>query len=256
MSSQGEKKVKQVNIGPLLEALVATTIWFYAVRGLHLQGAYLPLGIAMLEMAAALASVSSKGLTDDELKLRFVDNSLVAINELEDRVDFALGTGLGQLTKRLASVVESLRTALQPEEFLRVQLCLTELAEDSENVAKETAANLIQSRIAVAKANEEARLKAERERIAAEENAKAEAAAAKNAAPLPHVGPAAVAVPVGTAKEVATITPLVIKGSPTDDQIISVIADHWRVHEMEAIKWLRGIDLDAAEVRASSEFVA
>jgi hypothetical protein len=41
---------------------------------------------------------------------------------------------------------------------------------------------------------------------------------------------------------------------PTDDQLIEVLAQHYRVHESKVIAWLLDMDMDAAAERMSAEF--
>ena len=44
------------------------------------------------------------------------------------------------------------------------------------------------------------------------------------------------------------------KSRPTDDEIITVLVQHYRVHESKVIEWLLGLDLKAASDRMVTEF--
>lgn len=175
----------------------------------------------------------------------------------------------------------------------RIQLNMTtlrELAKDHAFLFADTGAivlkqnddftALVKTRLAEHKASEEKRLEAEREKIRAEEQAKLkreqEQAEAKKAeddraalekaeaifsgpatrapsapppweplehkpAPKPHF-----ATPVAAAQAKPT--------RPTDDQIISTLALHYRVHESKIVAWLLEMDLKSASTKLMKEF--
>lgn len=87
---------------------------------------------------------------------------------------------------------------------------------------------------------------------------------AQAAEPVLHiVGPEAVPEPipgiddVADVRSVASLTAATAAPSidrPTDDQLIEVLAQHYRVHESKVIAWLLDMDMDAAAERMSAEF--
>lgn len=105
-----------------------------------------------------------------------------------------------------------------------------------------------------ARANREA--EASRERIRAEEQAKAQAEQAARAesesakdqrgktAEATHAMPKATAMPPRAS---AAITPPV-KTRPTDSEIISVLAIHYRVHEFNIVQWLMDMDFESVVI--------
>ena len=98
---------------------------------------------------------------------------------------------------------------------------------------------LVKARIAEHREAEQKRLDAERERIRQEEEAKARAALTQ---PPAAAQPQAVAAPPKKPHVVAAA-----KGPrPTDDDIINLLALHYRVHESKVIEWLLAMDLAAA----------
>ncbi len=124
---------------------------------------------------------------------------------------------------------------------------------------------LISSRIEKAKADEAAKLEAERARIQAEEEAKARAKVVQEEARI-------LAEKVEKAKaendaridemvakkraeiESSSVTGLTKPSRPTDDQIIDALSLHYRVHESKVIEWLMDMDLNAASDRMAKEF--
>jgi putative phage-type endonuclease len=114
---------------------------------------------------------------------------------------------------------------------------------------------LVNNRIDQHKKDEAAKLEAERERIAKEEREKAEAKAKAEsvskpeARTLPLSEVAHAAAPAAVANAIAPK-----KTSPSDDEIIEVLALHYRVHESKIIQWLLAMDLTAASNRMAKEF--
>lgn len=125
-------------------------------------------------------------------------------------------------------------------------------------------ATLCKSRVSDHKAKEEKRVAEERERIRREELAKIEAKRIADekkeadriaAADGPYVPPVVYDPMRGlidsrtgeSAKPAVTI----VKGSvrPTDDAIVTVLAQHYRVHESRVITWIMEMDLDAVSNR-------
>lgn len=104
---------------------------------------------------------------------------------------------------------------------------------------------------AEAKAREAAE-RAEREKAEREAWAKAESdARSKRPATVSTPAPqaiSAVATQVTTAAPTPITTPAA-QSRPTDDQIIEVLALHFRAHESKVIEWLLDMDLDAASNR-------
>lgn len=147
--------------------------------------------------------------------------------------------------------------------------------EVAEAAKAEAAAEAARERIrkeeqAKAQADVEAKAKKEREDAAAEqkrlddierqqsETKRAEANAAHMAGavvaevdePLPSVVPSLIDDQVREIEQAATpITKPAARSRPTDDQIIEVLALHFRTHESKVIEWLLDIDLDAASNR-------
>ena len=98
---------------------------------------------------------------------------------------------------------------------------------------------LVKARIAEHREAEQKRLDAERERIRQEEEAKARAAAAQPATQAPT--PAVAQAPQKPHVVAAAKGP-----RPTDDDLIKVLALHYRVHESKVIEWLLAMDLAEA----------
>ena len=131
------------------------------------------------------------------------------------------------------------------------------LDEERERIRKEEAARV--------EREAQARIDAERrEREAAEQQARANAAPpAKPTAAAPlgaEVLTAAppVSVPANFTKRPHTPpapAPITAMTRPTDDQIIEVLALHFRVHESKVIEWLLDMDVPAASNRMAAEFL-
>lgn len=142
--------------------------------------------------------------------------------------------------------------------------------EVAEAAKAEAAAEAARERIrkeeqAKAQADVEAKAKKEREDAAAEQKrlddaakavVKAETVVAAPAVEVDEEGPLASVVPsivddqVREIEQAATpITKPAARSRPTDDQIIEVLALHFRTHESKVIEWLLDIDLDAASNR-------
>lgn len=105
--------------------------------------------------------------------------------------------------------------------------------------------NLVAARIASHKAaaEEQARVLAERERdrIHKEEAAKL---AVAPAAPAPISAPARAAAPLYAMPQVAPAPGAAKVNRPTDDHIVAVLADHFKVDGAEVIEWLQEMDLE------------
>lgn len=121
---------------------------------------------------------------------------------------------------------------------------------------------LAKARITEHQAAEQKRLDAERERIRQEEAAKLQKEA-ESKAPQPTVNMAAEYMrqnPPPTTGMPNYDKPKVVPGAkgprPTDDNMIRVLALHYRVHESKVIEWLLAMDLDAASKRMAREFAA
>lgn len=103
--------------------------------------------------------------------------------------------------------------------------------------------------------DEAARLQREQEAQDRETARLAAAAAAPAAtpAPAPIAAPAAAPQPASTFNSIPTRRPAAAAPAaptrPTDDQIIEVLALHFRVHESKVIEWLLDVDLPAASER-------
>lgn len=124
---------------------------------------------------------------------------------------------------------------------------------------------VIKTRIAEHEAKERDRI----ERIRQEEQQKAEAEAAEKArreavaeaeapekpqeqrAPEPDKEPAPQPVAQQSKPD---ITPAPRKGRPTDDEIIEVLALHFRVHEFKIIEWIGDMDLNRASEKLASNY--
>lgn len=62
-------------------------------------------------------------------------------------------------------------------------------------------------------------------------------------------------VALGSLRGAGTVAAQATTARPTDDQIIEVLAMHYRVYEGTVIGWLFGMDLHAASERLKQEFI-
>jgi putative phage-type endonuclease len=169
------------------------------------------------------------------------------IASLRDAVNTTLANAKVEATQIAARIQANLAT-------------LTELASDHKHLFADAAqlvlkANddltaIIKARIAEAREAEQKRLDAERERIRQEEEVKARAAAAPQA-PAQTAGPAPIAAAPKPKVAVAAKGP-----RPIDDDIIAVLAQHYRVHNGIVIDWLRAMDLQAAAARHAEQLMS
>lgn len=121
--------------------------------------------------------------------------------------------------------------------FVDLRQIVTKEAEDF--------AALVQVRVAEAKAAEERRA---RQQPVVESQTQQATPVASQVAPVVSDKPVARVVPLraGTAPKAAS--------RPTDDELIDVLALHYRVHESKVIEWLLEVDLKAASKRMAREF--
>ena len=165
-------------------------------------------------------------------------------NEIADKIDANLKT-----------------LALHPDYAFLFNDRATLVLKDADDLAL-----VIKSRIQDHKAAEEA--KAEAARKAEAERAEAERVAqeaqrpaaqpAAQAVQAPSGGqpqaPAVAAAPAPTAQVTDLFGTAPKQSRPTDDEIIDVLALHFRVHESKVIEWLLAVDLRAASDRMAREF--
>ena len=119
----------------------------------------------------------------------------------------------------------------------------------------------VMARIDAHKKAESARMEAERARIRQEEEAKARMEAeaklrAEQQAAPPTTPPVVPSPQVTAAQPTATARLSQVparKNRPSDDEIIDVMAEYFRVHESVVVAWLAEIDLDAASRRIAAE---
>lgn len=155
-------------------------------------------------------------------------NAKIEANQVADRIEANLTT-----LKELATDYK----ALFPD---AAQLVLK---------ANDDLTAIVKARIAEHKEAEQKRLDAERERIRQEEEVKARATAAAkpDGLTVPPIPPQS-SGPIPTSSK-----PRVVAGTsgprPTDDDLIKVLALHYRVHNGIVINWLQAVDLKAAAVR-------
>jgi putative phage-type endonuclease len=110
---------------------------------------------------------------------------------------------------------------------------------------------LIKMRITEHRAVEEKKLEAERERIRKEEAERIEKAMRDEQA---KAAPAPEAAPVSATPASSNVVPISKPTRPSDEQIITALALHYRVHESTVVTWLLGMDLKAASDRLAREF--
>lgn len=198
-----------------------------------------------------------------------VIKGLKTLESMQDKLDTALANGKIAAEQQAAD----LRTKLgwieaNAAEYRALLADLQQLAAKPFDDFKLA----VTARIDAHKKAEADRLEAERARIRQEEEAKAKAEAeaklrAEQQAATPAV-PLADPTPQVTAKPTTTARPSTApavsranpaptsKSRPSDDEIIDVLALHFRVHESAVVAWLLEIDLEAASQRIADSMAA
>lgn len=213
----------------------------------RLGGAYMP--VIAHEFAEVMKGKKTVASLRDAVATELARLKILS-NEVADRIDVNV--------KLVRSDENKTYLALFPD---LVSIC----AKPCEDFA-----NLVARRITEHKEAEKNRLEGERERIRLEEEGKArakvEAEARAASLPAPAVAPSpapaarlAPATVVGTPPYEINRLPPAVQSKPTrpiDDEIISVLALHYRVHESQVIAWLIEMDLESASTRMAKEFAA
>lgn len=182
------------------------------------------------------------------------------VKSLRDAVDDVLARAkidTNQMADEIAANVKAL-DELAGDEYHHLFADLQQIA----TKPVDDFAATVKARIAEHKEAEQRRLEAERERIRAEEERKAqekirqeEARKARERAETAKPQKSAVAATQELYSQPDdTRAPGPSAGRPSDEQIIEVLALHYRVHESKVIEWLLDMDLQAESEKLASNF--
>lgn len=262
-----EKKVEREDLAKKRAMVSEAGAAFSAyIEALEAETRPIQLNVPRPDFAEAIKKkrnyTSMQGALDDALAQGKIDADAIA-KDIRAKLTWCKETssGFGFLFNDLQQIITK-----PIDDFTLVVTTRIEAHKAAEAKKEEDLRAKVQAEEAAKLESERARMQAEEEvkaraKVEAEERAKLAAELASKPvfgaeqAQIEAIGGHVAAIdtspkPVEKVAEIRHIKP----SRPSDDQIIAVLSDHYRVHESKVIEWLLDVDLRAASERMAKEF--